>query len=311
MKPAQDYINTYISLQRGSITVIKLRNMLFALVSLGSMLLLTGCDMALLTPQGLVAAEEKHLLIISVLLMLVIVVPVLILTFIVARKFRASNTKAKYAPDWGHSTVLEIVWWAIPCVIIAVLAAITMVSTHKLDPYRPLDIKTKPIVIQAISLNWRWLFIYPEQNIATINFVQFPANIPVLFLITSDAPMNSFQIPQLAGQIYAMAGMQTKLNLIADKSGDYKGYSSNFSGTGFAGMKFIARASSQEDFNNWVKSVKQSPNKLTMSEYNKLVPDSEDYKVQYFSAPAKDLFNNVMMKYMMPMDGKTEMVGSK
>lgn len=282
--------------------MIKLRRLLFTLFSTVSVLLLSGCDMALLNPQGLIAAQEKQLLIISVLLMLVIVVPVLILTFVVARKFRASNTKAKYAPDWGHSTILEVVWWAIPCVIIIILAAITMVSTHKLDPYRPLDNKEKPITIQVVSLNWRWLFIYPEQNIATINFVQFPANKPVLFLITSDAPMNSFQIPQLAGQIYAMAGMQTKLNLIADKIGDYQGLSTNFSGLGFAGMRFTAKASSVADFDKWVKSVKQKPTKLTQATYDQLVPDSEDTKVQYFSRVEKDLFENVMMKYMMPMN---------
>lgn len=292
--------------------MIKLRRLLFTLFSTLSVLLLSGCDMALLNPQGLIAAQEKQLLIISVLLMLVIVVPVLILTFVVARKFRASNTKAKYAPDWGHSTVLEVVWWAIPCVIIIILAAITMVSTHKLDPYRPLDNKEKPITIQVVSLNWRWLFIYPEQNIATINFVQFPANKPVLFLITSDAPMNSFQIPQLAGQIYAMAGMQTKLNLIADKIGDYQGLSTNFSGLGFAGMRFTAKASSVADFDKWVKSVKQKPTKLTQATYDQLVPDSEDTKVQYFSGVEKDLFENVMMKYMMPMDNhQTEMPAQK
>jgi cytochrome o ubiquinol oxidase subunit 2 len=282
--------------------VSKLRHLFFILLSLGSTLLLSGCDMALLNPQGLIATQEKQLLIVAVLLMCVIVIPVLILTFIVAWKFRASNTKAKYAPDWGHSTILEVVWWSIPCVIIIILAAITMVSTHKLDPYKPLEHKEKPITIQVIALNWRWLFIYPEQNIATINFVQFPVNKPVQFLITSDAPMNSFQIPQLAGQIYAMAGMQTKLNLITDKVGDYKGFSANFSGLGFSGMRFVARASSSADFDKWVKTVKQAPVKLTQATYDKLVPDSEDTKVQYFATAEKDLLDNVMMKYMMPMD---------
>lgn len=280
----------------------KLPRILFALLPLVFVLFLSGCDnMLLLEPRGWVAAEQKELLIISVLLMLTIVVPVILLTFFVARKYRASNTKAKYEPNWGHSTVLEMVWWAIPCVIIAILAALTMVSSHKLDPYRSLDVPGKPMTIQVIALNWRWLFIYPEQQIATINFLELPVNRPVTFLITSDAPMNSFQIPQLGGQIYAMPGMQTKLNLIADKPGDYYGFSANYSGHGFANMNFIARASSEADFDKWVKSVKQSHNKLTMTAYDKLVPDSIDNSVQSYSGVDKDVFKNVIMKYMMPM----------
>src|SRR5690606_21377611 len=133
--------------------------------------------------------------------------------------YRASNKKATYNPNWSHNTTLEIIWWTIPCIIIVVLAIITWISTHRLDPYRPLDVETnkKPIVIEAIALDWKWLFIYPEQNIATNNYVQFPVDVPITFKITSDAPMNAFIIPSLAGQIYAMEGMQTKMHLIADE----------------------------------------------------------------------------------------------
>lgn len=280
--------------------MVKLRQILFTLLSLGMLLLLSGCDMALLDPKGIVAADQKELLIVSVLLMLIIVVPTLILTFVFARKYRASNTKAKYTPDWGHSTRVEIVCWTVPCIIIAILAAITWVSSHKLDPYRPLNVSTKPITIQVIALPWRWLFVYPDQKIATLNFVQVPVNTPINFLVTSDAPMNSFQIPHLGGQIYAMSGMQTKLHLMANEVGDYTGFSANYSGAGFSDMKFVARASSQADFDKWVKSVKQSRKQLTMESYNELALPSEESGVQNFSQVPKDLFHNVIMKYMMP-----------
>lgn len=269
-----------------------------------SALSLNGCKLALLDPKGVIAADEKHMLITAVLLMLLVVIPVIFLAVSVSHKYRASNTKAKYTPDWGHSTLLEIIWWTIPCVIIAILATLTWITTHKLDPYRPLDVKGKPLVIQAIALNWKWLFIYPEQNIAVVNFLQFPVNQPVRFLLTSDAPMNAFQIPRLAGQIYTMSGMQTKLNLMATEKGDYRGYSANYSGNGFSGMHFVAHVGTTEEFNQWVKSIKKSTSSsssLNLDKYNLLMKDSENNPVEYFSSVSPDLYNTVLMKFMMPM----------
>ncbi len=280
----------------------KFRNILFTVLCFSLPLFLSGCKAALLNPKGIIANAEMHLLIDAVLLMLLVVVPVIILTGVIAWKYRAGNTKAEYTPDWSHNTMLEIIWWTIPCIIIVILGTITWVSTHALDPYKPLAVKTKPLVIQVVALSWKWLFIYPEQHIATINFVQMPANVPVRFLITADAPMNSFQIPQLGGQIYAMAGMQTKLNLMADTVGDYRGLSTNYSGEGFSNMFFTARVSTQKDFEQWVKKIqKKSPQKLTMDTYNKLVQPSEDMPPEYFSAVDEGLFNTVVMKDMMPM----------
>jgi cytochrome o ubiquinol oxidase subunit 2 len=234
-------------------------------------------------------------------LMLFVVIPVIILSIVFAWKYRASNTKAKYSPEFAHSTFLELIWWTIPIIIIAILAVITWTTSHRYDPYRPLDIKTKPIIIQVIALNWKWLFIYPEQNIATVNFVEFPANVPVRFFITADAPMNSFQIPQLAGQIYAMPGMRTELNLIAAEPGDYMGMSTNYSGIGFNGMSFNAKATTQEEFNAWVKSAQHSQQKLTQETYTQLAKPSENNPVATYSSVSKDLFNNVIMSFMMPM----------
>lgn len=280
--------------------MIKLRHIFLAILSVAAAALLCGCNMEVMQPKGIIAAQEKQLLIDAVLLMLVIVVPVIILTFVIGIKYRASNTKAKYSPNWAHATLLEAGWWILPIIIITVLATMTWRSTHKLDPYRPLDSNVKPLTIQVVSLEWRWLFIYPEQHIATINYVQFPVNTPVQFLITSDAPMNSFQIQQLAGQIYAMAGMQTKLNLMADEAGTYYGRSVSYSGDGFAGMEFAAKASTQEDFNKWVQSVKKSHNKLTMNAYNQLVPPSKDPSVQYFVLGDDGLFKQIIKKFMTP-----------
>lgn len=276
--------------------IIKLRHFLF----LGLMLLLSGCKLAILNPKGMIAASEERVLVAAVLLMLIVVIPAIILSFVFAWRYRKGNTKAKYMPNWSYSAKIEAVCWIVPCIIISVLATMTWISTHKLDPYRPLDIKKKPIIIQAIALNWKWLFIYPEQHIATINFVQIPAHVPIRFYVTSDAPMNSFEIPQLAGQIYAMTGMRTKLNLIADEKGTYAGLSTNFSGDGFSGMRFVVKAYSKARFDEWVSMVQRSPKQLTMSQYNKLVKPSEHNKVQYFSSPMKNLFNKVILKYMGP-----------
>ncbi|MCF6765698.1 ubiquinol oxidase subunit II [Thiotrichales bacterium 19S3-7] len=255
-----------------------------------------------LHPKGLIASEEKELFIIAVLLMLIVVIPVILLTVIIAWRYRASNKKATYKPNWSHSTILEVIWWTIPCIIIAILAIITWVSTHTLDPYRPLAKQDdqKPLVVQVISLDWKWLFIYPEQNIATVNYLQIPTNRQVAFRITADAPMSSFIIPQLGGQIYAMAGMQTQLHLIADHPGIYRGFNANYTGKGFAGMHFNARATSKAEFNQWVNQVKHSGNTLTEQAYMQLVHPTVNNPIQYYSSVSNNLYHEILMKFMMP-----------
>ncbi|HSW71020.1 MAG TPA: ubiquinol oxidase subunit II, partial [Gammaproteobacteria bacterium] len=197
--------------------------------------MLNGQSFILLNPGGRIAADEKHLLIIAVLLMLIVVLPVIILTLSFAWRYRAGNSKASYLPNWEHHARLEVLWWSIPCVIVAILATITWFSSYRLDPYRPLAVSaSKELTIQAVALEWKWLFIYPEQNIASLNFIQVPVGVPLHFLITAEGPMNALHIPQLGGQIYAMAGMQTQLHLIADLPGRYRGLATNFSGEGFS-----------------------------------------------------------------------------
>lgn len=250
-------------------------------------------------PKGIIALEERNLLIIATLLMLIVVVPVFILTFIFTWKYRASNTKAKYNPDLDHNRVAEFIWWGVPCVIILVLAIFTWKRTHTLDPFKAIDPEEKPVKIQVVALTWKWLFIYPEQKIASVNFFQIPIHQPVDFEITADAPMNSFWIPQLSGQVYAMPKMRTKLHIVANEIGSFRGSSANLSGKGFAGMYFFAKVSSQANFDQWVRSVKQSRHYLNREEYNLLAKPSENNPVVTYLLKDKNLFDQIIMKYEM------------
>ena len=277
---------------------------LLGLVPLLGTLLLGGCNMTLLNPTGQVGLEQRNLIITATLLMLLVVVPVIVMTFLFAWKYRASNKDAVYTPKWSHSTKIEVAVWTIPVLIIIALGYITYISTHKLDPYRPIESDVKPVTIEVVALDWKWLFIYPEQGIATVNKIVFPAHTPVNFRITSDAVMNSFFIPGLGGQIYAMAGMTTKLHLIADRNAEMDGISANYSGAGFTGMKFKAIATSQEDFDAWVSEVKKAPKQLEKAEYEALSKPSQNNPVELYSSVTPNLFQTIVDKYEGMKPGK-------
>jgi cytochrome o ubiquinol oxidase subunit 2 len=257
-------------------------------------------NIPVLDPKGMIGEKERDLIVTASLLMLIVVIPVFILTWVFAWVYREGSEKGKHHPDWEHNYIAEYCWWGVPIVIIAVLAALTWKSSHELNPFKPIPSNKKTLVIQAVALQWKWLFIYPEQGIATVNFVQFPEKTPLSFEITSDAPMNSFWIPQLGGQIYAMPAMRSKLYLIANETGSYRGCSANISGTGFAGMTFTAKSTSEADFEEWVQTVKQSPKSLNLSEYQGLLQPSEYDPVSYFVLAEPGLFDQIIMKYMMP-----------
>lgn len=263
-----------------------------------------GGDIAVLNPKGLIAQKQRELMFTATGLMLIVVIPVFILLFVVAWKFRADNREAKYSPDWDHHRIIEFVWWSVPCVIIFVLGIVTWKNTHALDPFKPIDSNVKPIRIQVIALDWKWLFIYPEEKIAAVNWVQFPQQTPIAFEITADAPMNSLWIPQLGGQIYAMPGMKTELHLIANSIGNFRGSSANLSGKGFAGMNFIAKASSQEDFDRWVQSIKQTGSSLDQAEYSKLAEPSAYHPVAAYRLIEEGLYDRIVMKYMVKDDSR-------
>ena len=277
---------------------------LFGLLPLFGMLLLGGCNMTLLDPVGQIGVDEKNLIITATLLMLLVVVPVILMTLVFAWKYRASNKNATYAPKWSHSTKIEVVIWTVPILIIIALGVITYKSTHALDPYRPIESDVKPVTIEVVAMDWKWLFIYPEQGIATVNKIVFPANTPDNFRVTSDTVMNSFFIPGLGGQIYAMAGMQTKLHLIANRNAELDGISANYSGAGFTGMKFKAIATSQADFDAWVSEVKAAPKQLDSAQYEALSKPSQNNPVELFSSVTPNLFQVIIDKYEGMKPGK-------
>lgn len=256
---------------------------------------------AVFQPRGTLGHQERNLILIGLLLAVIVVVPVYALTIGIAWKYRAGNAKAHYSPDWDHGRLLELTWWAIPGVIILALSVIAWQSAHALDPFKPLGSLDTPINIQVVSLDWKWLFIYPKQGIASVNFVEFPANVPINFDITSDTVMDSFWIPALGGQIYSMPGMSTQMHALADQTGSFSGSSANISGRGFAGMTFTAKAVSYDQFNSWVTAIQKSPQPLTDIAYYRLAEPSQNNPPAYYSHVQNNLFNDIVMKYHSPI----------
>jgi len=271
-----------------------------ALLAMAALVVLTsGCGerMIVMNPKGPIGEQQRDLIIITTLLCAVIIVPVLIMTAVIIWRYRErKGSKAAYKPEWEHSTKLEVIWWTIPIVIIAILGTITVKYTYDLEPSKPIASEEETLTIQVTSLDWKWLFIYPEQDIATVNYVRFPEDVPVRFELTSDAPMNSFWIPQLGGQIYTMSGMAMTLHLQADEQGKYLGSGANFSGKDFAKMRFTAEATSQGAFDEWVEDIRGASPALTMEGYKALAaPGTSD--VRTFAGTPEDLFQQIVTKY--------------
>lgn len=260
---------------------------------------LTACDWVVMNPSGDIATQQRDLILISTGLMLLIIIPVIIATLVFAWQYRASNTKARYEPDWHHSTRLELLIWSAPLAIIIVLGTITWISTHQLDPYRPIDrldaeralpADVEPLVVEVVAIDWKWLFIYPQYGVASINELAAPVDRPIAFRITSSRVMNSFFIPALAGQIYAMSGMQTQLHAVINKEGVYDGFSANYSGKGFSHMRFKFHGVSETGFEDWIATVRASDDRLDRGRYIDIEKPSEREPVQYFAAVEPDLF---------------------
>jgi cytochrome o ubiquinol oxidase subunit 2 len=254
---------------------------------------------AVLDPAGTIGRQELQLIEIAVGLSVIVVIPVYAMTVAIAVRYRAGNKKAKYDPDFDHSRVLESFWWGIPFAIIAILSVITWDSSHALDPYKKLAM-SKTINVDVVALDWKWLFIYPDLHLASVNLLEFPTDTAMSFNITSDTVMNSFWIPQLGGQIYAMPGMSTELNLAADRPGTYAGSSANISGDGFSSMTFRAVAVSNSDFNSWVEKVRSVNRPLDQAGYSDLSKPTNGYPVTYYSSIDSSLYNSIVAKYMSP-----------
>ncbi|RAV09407.1 ubiquinol oxidase subunit II [Paenibacillus contaminans] len=259
----------------------------------------TGCTdkFIVLDPKGPIADQQKDLMLVSTVLCSIVIVPVLILSAVIMWRYRdKKGRKASYTPEWEHSTKLETIWWGIPIIIVFAIAVITVKGTYALEPSKPLASEKKPLTIQVTSLDWKWLFQYPEQGIATVNYVQIPEDVPIRFEITADAPMNSFWIPQLGGQMYAMSGMAMTLYLQADEQGEYMGSGANYTGKDFAKMYFTTKATSQEAFDEWVQDVKASSPELTLDGYKKLAEPAASEVLAYSAFP-EGLFEMTVTKY--------------
>lgn len=263
-------------------------------------LFLHNKTVAVFQPIGSIALQERNVFFFAAALGLSVIIPIVIAIFIIAWKYRADNPKAKYTPDWHENKKLEIFRWSLMCIVIGILAVVTIHVAHSLDPFKPIRSETKPITIQVIALQWRWLFIYPEQHIATINYAAIPEKTPIVFNLTADAPMNSFWVPQLGGQIYAMAGMSTQTHLMANTIGIFYGSNAEISGKGFADMHFQVQAMKEKDFNVWANKIHNSPEKLTSFVYTQLAKPTDDSRRRYFKLSDDSLYNDVMMKYMEP-----------
>lgn len=254
-------------------------------------------------PFGDIAQQQAQLIVTAVVLMSLIVVPVIALTLYFAWRYRSGNVAATYAPQWDHSTRLELLIWGAPLVIIIALGAVTWISTHKLDPYRPIErinattplvAGVKPFVVEVVALDWKWLFVYPELGIATVNELAAPVDRPIEFKITASTVMNSFYIPALAGQIYAMPGMQTKLHAVINSAGVYDGFSANYSGHGFSGMRFKFLGMAPAEFEQWVQLNKAAGNTLDRRDYLKLEQPSEREPVRRYASVDATLYQAIL-----------------
>jgi cytochrome o ubiquinol oxidase subunit 2 len=264
---------------------------------------LAACQPAVLDPQGVVGIAEKTILIDSLAIMLAIVVPTVVATLGFAWWFRASNTRATHLPGWAYSGRIELIVWGIPLLVITLLGGVAWIGSHQLDPAKPLAASAPPVEIQGVSLDWRWLFIYPNERIATVNELVVPAGVPIHFALTSASVMNAFFIPQLGSMIYTMNGMTTQLNLQADTQGTYRGLSSHYSGDGFSDMHFQVRAVSAEQFAAWVAATRNAGPTLDAASYTELAKQSLDSKPFTFGAADPGLFQQIVMQHLPPGPG--------
>jgi cytochrome o ubiquinol oxidase subunit 2 len=246
-----------------------------------------------LDPQGPIASAERTILLNATTIMLVVVVPVIVLTLAFAWWYRASNTRASYQPNWANSGRIEFVVWSIPALVVLLLAAVAWTSSHDLDPARKLSSDLKPIRIEVVSLDWKWLFIYPDSEVATLNQVFVPAGVPIEFVFTSTNVMDAFWVPQLGSQIYTMPGMTTRLNLLAYHPGDYAGLSSNFSGDGFSDMRFVVHAVPAAVFSKWLAIAQTEGETLDAGSYSQLAQSGSDVSIKTFAKVEQGLFERI------------------
>ena len=263
---------------------------------------LGGCTDGILDPQGPIAAAERQVLFNSLAIMLAIVIPTIIAILAVGFWFRSSNTRARYLPDFNHSGLLEVLVWSIPAMTVLLVGGVAWLGAHDLDPRKPLSSAVKPITVQVVSLDWKWLFVYPDEGIASVNQLTIPVGTPVSFELTSAGVMNSFFVPQLGGQIYTMAGMATRLQLEAGKTGTYRGMSSQFSGNGFADMHFNVDAVPAEKYAEWLDKARSAGPELDAKAYELLAKPSSAVAPFTYRAVGPRLFDDILASTTQPED---------
>ena len=267
------------------------------------LVLLAACHTAVLSPAGPVGAADRIVLLDSLAIMLAIVVPTIVAILAFAYWFRSSNTRARYLPDFAYSGRLELIVWSIPALVVFFLGGIAWISSHLLDPAEPLKSEAKPLEVQVVSLDWKWLFIYPEQNVASVNRMVVPAGVPLDLKITSASVFNVFFVPRLGTMIYAMYGMTTRLNLQADKPGIYPGLSAHFSGDGFPGMAFDVQAVSSEQFSQWAAATRALGPVLDEAAYRKLLEQSQNVSPYIYRSVQTGLFDDIVEQRLPPGEG--------
>jgi cytochrome o ubiquinol oxidase subunit II len=271
-----------------------MRSNALLLTGLAATCLVAPCrGQGVLDPQGPVAAAERLILLNASAIMLVVVVPVIVLTLAFAWWYRASNARAAYQPDWSYSGHVELVTWSIPAMVVILLGAVAWIGSHQLDPARKLQSDATPMRIEVISLDWKWLFIYPDQRVAALNDLVIPVGIPVEFALTSATVMNSFFVPQLGSQIYTMPGMTTRLNLLAAHPGDYPGLSANFSGDGFSDMHFVVHAVPAAEFATWLTQTREAAPALDADAYSHLARPAGDAQARVYGSVDPNLFERI------------------
>jgi cytochrome o ubiquinol oxidase subunit 2 len=287
-----------VSVRNGSQTCLSRSRPIAALVAI---CLITPCRGAgVLDPHGPVASAERLILLNATTIMLVVVVPVIVLTLAFAWWYRASNTRATYAPDWAYSGHIELVVWSIPAMVVLLLAGVAWNGSHLLDPARKLESTAKPIRVEVVSLDWQWLFIYPDLGVASVNELTVPAATPIEFELSSATVMNSFFVPQLGSQIYTMPGMTTHLNLMADQPGDYAGLSSQFSGDGFSDMRFVVHALPQAQFSTWLAQAQGEGKTLDADAYTQLAQSGHGAPATYRGVDPM-LFQHIVQSTAQPL----------
>jgi cytochrome o ubiquinol oxidase subunit 2 len=264
---------------------------------------LAACHTAVLSPAGPVGEGNRIVLLDSLAIMLAIVVPTIVAILAFAYWFRASNIRARYLPEWAYSGRLELIVWSIPALVIFFLGGIAWISSHLLDPAEPLKSQAEPVEVQVVSLDWKWLFIYPQQNVASINHMVVPAGVPLNLKITSASVFNVFFVPRLGSMIYAMYGMTTRLNLQADRPGVYPGLSAHFSGDGFPGMAFDVHAVTRQEFTQWAAATRSSGPVLDEAAYRKLLKQSQNVSPYTYRSVQTGLFDDIVEQRLPPGEG--------